>query len=90
MAEAPLLASATREGMSRRINKLVEKGILTKFIDNDDNSKTYFAAGPAFKSMIYDETNSVNKDAEIDEGVIETGGGVIQESLPRDSKVTTP
>lgn len=58
MEEAPILGITTKRGLTKRIEKLKNAGLVESFVNAKDNSKTYFTAGPRFHEFDYEGVNS--------------------------------
>jgi hypothetical protein len=54
VADLPILRNSNPESMARQFRGLVKKGILISYVDRVANSKTYFAFGPAYETLIHE------------------------------------
>lgn len=57
--EMPILGIATARGMNKRLDNLIEKGLLERCPTNQSTKKTYLCAGPKYDSYIFIETDSL-------------------------------
>lgn len=65
--DVPILSIKSRQGIKKRLDKLVNSGILIPYENNQTEGMSYYTQGPKWNLMIY--TEPVNENNEVTTGV---------------------